>query len=254
MEAIGGFIPPSLADDDAPPRPIPIPVHDTAMPLLATTGILAALLERERSGRGQRVELSLLGASVALNAHSLVRLDDQPPQVVAFPRAFYGVYRTADGWIAIAAYAERLAHRFCDALGLPGLLEQERFRARSDRVVHGAELRGMFAERLRREPTRHWTEVLGAAGVPCGPVRERDELFDDPQVRATGLLQEVRDEELGRVTMIAPAVRLSRTPGRIGPPGRHLGADTRAVLAEAGYGDDEIAALLADGAAVARDG
>jgi formyl-CoA transferase len=253
-EAIGGFMPPGNATVDDPPRASPIPINDTAMPLLACTGILAALLERERSGRGQRVELSLLGMAVALNAHSLVRLDDQPPQVVAFPRAFYRVYETADGWIAVAAYAERLANAFCTALGMPGLLEDERFRTRADRVARNDELVGLFAPRMRTATTAHWLEVLGAAGVPCGPVRERDELFDDEQVRAMGLLSDVHDEELGQVTMIAPAVRFSRTPGSVRFAGRHLGADTREVLHELGYTDEQVGSLIENGVVVARSG
>jgi crotonobetainyl-CoA:carnitine CoA-transferase CaiB-like acyl-CoA transferase len=251
-EAVGGFMPPSALGPDECPRSNPIPINDTGIPLLACTGILAALLERERSGRGQRVELSLLGMAVALNSHSLVRLDDQPQQVMAFSRAFYRVYETADGWIAVAAYAERLAHRFCAAVGMPDLLREERFRSRADRVERNEELVGLFAPRLRTATTAHWLEVLEAAGVPCGPVRERDELFDDEQVRAMGMLAQVQDEELGRVTMTAPVVRLSRTPGTIRFPGRHLGADTRAVLAELGYADDEVARLESAGVVRSR--
>ena len=251
-EAIGGFMPPGGATPEDPPRASPIPINDTGLPLLACTGILAALLERERSGRGQRVELSLLGMAVALNAHSLVRLRYQPPQVIAFPRAFYRVYETADGWIAIAAYAERLAHRFCAALGMPGLLEEERFRSRADRVERNEEMVGLFAPRLRTAPTGHWMEVFDAAGVPCGPVRERDELFSDPQVQAMEMLTEITDPELGRVTMMAPAVRLSRTPGAVRFAGRHLGADTQGVLKELGHSPDEIAKLANDGVIVTR--
>lgn len=251
-EAIGGFMPPSGLSPDEAPRASPIPINDTGVPLLACTGILAALLERERSGRGQRVELSLLGMAVALNAHSLVRLDEQPPQVMAFPRAFYRVYETADGWIAIAAYAERLAHRFCAAIGMPDLLHEERFSSRAERVERNEELVGLFSPRIRTATTAHWVAVLEDVGVPCGPVRERDELFEDEQVRAMGMLTEVDDDELGRVTMTAPVVRLSRTPGEVRFAGRHLGADTRAVLAELGYPPDAVARLEAAGVVVAR--
>ena len=247
IEGLGGFMPPSAATEHNPPQASPIPINDTGLPLLACTGILAALLERERSGRGQRVELSLLGMTVALNAHSLVRIDDHPDTVMAFARAFYRVYRTADGWIAVAAYAEHLAHVFCDALGLPGLLNEERYATKAGRAEHNDALVELFAPRLRERTTSDWCATLGAAGVPCGPVRERDALFDDPQVYATGLLTTVDDEELGPVTMISPAVRLSRSPGAIRFPGRHLGADTRDVLAELGYGAEALAALEAAG-------
>jgi crotonobetainyl-CoA:carnitine CoA-transferase CaiB-like acyl-CoA transferase len=91
---------------------------------------------------------------------------------------------------------------------------------------------------------------MAEAGVPAAPVRERDDLFDDPHVRATGLVEEVEDEELGRLTMTAPVVRLSDTPGAIRFTGRPLGADTRAVLAELGRSEAEIARLERSGAAV----
>jgi crotonobetainyl-CoA:carnitine CoA-transferase CaiB-like acyl-CoA transferase len=253
LEAMCGFMPPGWAADGAPPKGSPIPINDTALPLLACTGILAALLERERSGIGQLVDASILGTAVALNAHSLVRLEDvdAPPQV-RFSRAFYRAYRTADGWIAVAAYAERLARRFCQAIGLPDLLDDPRFADRADRVAREDELVALIAPRLLAETTAHWDEALGAAGVPAGPVRERDELFDDPQVRALGLLEDAVDEELGRVTMIAPAVQLSRTRAVAGAPGRHLGADTREVLGELGYGAEEISRLEAEGTVVCR--
>jgi crotonobetainyl-CoA:carnitine CoA-transferase CaiB-like acyl-CoA transferase len=254
IEALGGFMPPSATTDADPvPRPSPIPINDTGMPLLACTGILAALLERERSGRGQHVELSLLGMAVALNAHSLVRLEDHPDTVMAFPRAFYRVYRTADGWIAIAAYAERLAHFLCAVLGLPGVLDDERFATKAQRFAHNEDLVALFAPRFAAKPNAHWVQTLGEAGVPCAPVRERDELFDDPQVAATGLLTTVDDAELGPVTMISPAARLSRTPGAIRFPGRHLGADTREVLTELGYDAAAVAALEQAGVIVATE-
>ena len=137
---------------------------------------------------------------------------------------------------------------------MPDLLHQERFRSRADRVERNEELVGLFAPRVRTATTGHWVAVLDDVGVPCGPVRERDELFDDDQVRAMGMLIEVDDDELGSVTMTAPVVRLSRTPGAIRFAGRHLGADTRAVLEELGYPDDEVARLEAAGWSSRADG
>lgn len=253
LEARAGFMPPGWALDGAPPASSPIPINDTALPLLACTGILAALYERERSQQGQRVEVSILGTAVALNAHALVRLEDAPPPVVTFSRAFYRAYRTADGWIAVGAYAERLARRFCAAIGLPDLLEDPRYRDRADRVARERELVERIAPIMLGKTTAEWDDLLAAAGVPAGPVRQRDELFEDPQVWALGLLEEAHDEELGRLTMMAPSVRLSRTPARMGAPGRHLGADTREVLAELGYSREAIRRLEEAGVVVARD-
>jgi crotonobetainyl-CoA:carnitine CoA-transferase CaiB-like acyl-CoA transferase len=252
LEARAGFMPPSGAAG-APPTASPIPIHDTALPLLACTGILAALIERGRSGLGQRVDATMLGTALALNAHSLVRLEEvREPMEVRFSRAFYRAYATADGWIAVAAYAERLARRFCEVVGLAGLVDDPRYAGRADRVLREAELVEVIAPRMRARSTEEWDRMLAAAGVPAGPVRERDDLFQDPQVLALGLLEEVTDDELGRVTMMGPAVRLSRTPGAVGAPGGHLGADTREVLGELGYAADEVDRLAADGVVVCR--
>jgi crotonobetainyl-CoA:carnitine CoA-transferase CaiB-like acyl-CoA transferase len=250
-EALAGFMPPSLAPPGEAPRSSPIPINDTALPLLACSGILAALIERGRSGRGQLVEASVLGTAVALNAHSLVRIESLPGHgVPTFSRAFYRAYRTADGWLAVAAYAERLAHRFCDAVGMPGLLDAPPWDDRAARVERQDELVALFAPRFLKRTTADWDDAMADAGVPAAPVRERDDLFDDPHVRATGLVEEVEDAELGRLTMTAPVVRLSDTPGTIRFTGRPLGADTRAVLAELGRSEEEIARLEEAGAAV----
>jgi crotonobetainyl-CoA:carnitine CoA-transferase CaiB-like acyl-CoA transferase len=250
-EALAGFMPPSLAPEGEAPRSSPIPINDTALPLLACSGILAALIERGRSGRGQLVEATVLGTAVALNAHSLVRIESLPGHgVPTFSRAFYRAYRTADGWLAVAAYAERLARRFCAALGMPGLLDAPPWDDRAARVERQDELAALFAPRFLERTTAEWDDALAEAGVPAAPVRERDDLFDDPHVRATGLVEEVEDAELGRMTMTAPMMRLSDTPGTIRFTGRPLGADTRAVLAELGRSEAEIARLEETGAAV----
>jgi crotonobetainyl-CoA:carnitine CoA-transferase CaiB-like acyl-CoA transferase len=252
-EALAGFMPPSLASEGQAPQSSPIPINDTALPLMACTGILAALIERGRTGRGQLVEASVLGSAVALNAHSLVRVERLPSHgVPTFSRAFYRAYRTSDGWLAVAAYAERLAHRFCAAVGLPGLLERPPWDDRAERVARQPELVEMIAPRMLERTTAEWDDLLAEAGVPAAPVQERDDLFDDPHVRATGLVEEVEDEELGTLTMTAPVVRLSGTPAAIRFPGRHLGADTREVLAELGRSPQEIDRLVAEGVAVAR--
>ncbi len=252
-EALGGFMPPSLAVGDRPPASSPIPINDTALPLLACTGILAALIERGRTGRGQFLEATILGSAVALNAHALVRVEGAPGHgTPTFSRAFYRPYRTSDGWIAVAAYAERLAHALCDVLGLPGLLDTPPWDDRAVRVEREAELVEVLSPPFLTRTTAVWDEALGEAGIPAAPVQERDDLFDDPQVRASGLVEEVEDPEVGTLLMTSPVVRLSDSPGAIRFPGRHLGADTREVLRELGRDDAAIDRLVADGAAVCR--
>jgi crotonobetainyl-CoA:carnitine CoA-transferase CaiB-like acyl-CoA transferase/acylphosphatase len=251
-QALTGFM---AQADDGEPFAGPVPVTDTAVPLLACAGILAALVSRASTGRGQLVDASLLGTAVALNAHSLVRIDDLPEHGVrTFSRAFFRPYRTADGWLVVAANAERLARSFCEAIGLPGLLDEPPWDDRAVRVEREAELVALVAPRMRERTGGEWERRLADAGVPASPVRERDALFDDPDARAAGLLAGAHDPELGTLTMTAPVLRLSETPGSIRFPGRRLGQDTRAVLRETGRTDEQIDRLVQAAAAVCEPG
>ncbi len=147
-------MPPPREGDLRAPSASPIPIHDTAQPLLALSGILAALLERERSGRGQRVECTLLGTALALNAHSLVRLEDvEEPGTMRFSRAFYRAYRTSDGWIAVAALEPHFARALGEALEI---LPLDRAR---------------LAARFAAESAQHWEAWARARDLPIVALR-----------------------------------------------------------------------------------
>ena len=141
VQGLAGFMPPGSAHPGEVPAASPIPITDTALPLLACTAILAALIERARSGRGQRVEATILGTAVALNAHSLVRIESLPTTGSApfSPRLLPGVRDGADGWVTVA-YAERMARRFCEAIGSRGLLDRPPWDDRATRSARGDEL------------------------------------------------------------------------------------------------------------------
>jgi crotonobetainyl-CoA:carnitine CoA-transferase CaiB-like acyl-CoA transferase len=245
VEALAGLVP--LDDGGGDPRPAAAPVTDTAVPLVAVNGILAALLARGRTGRGQRVETSLLAAATALNAHALVRLEDAPPGRPALTPAFARAYRTADGWLAVAAYSDALARRLCAALGVPDLLDRPGLADPVERRAHSDAIAGELGAILGRRPTDEWEEILAAAGVPAGPLGTRDALLDHPQMRANGLSVRRRDDALGTVTMAGPPARLSDTPLEAGAPAGAVGADTRAVLRELGLDDARIDTLVRDG-------
>src|SRR3954467_13574353 len=181
LQAMGGLMA-VTGEPDGRPLKVGAAVVDLVCGLLAANGIQAALLERARTGRGRHVEVSLMDSALTclLNQGTAWvaggvrprRLGNRHPSIVP-----YEVYETADRPVAIAVGNERLFGRLCAALGLGELAEDERFASNGARVEHADALAGALEAVLRREPAGHWVEVLGAAGVPVGPINEVDEAF-----------------------------------------------------------------------------
>jgi len=216
-------------------RTVPVPAHDTLAPWIMVSGILAALLERERSGRGQVVETSLLESAAALSAHRLIRDGSGEPLFNRFVGAMYRAYDTSDGRIALACYAPRLHERVLVVLGLDELLDDPRFATLEARAAHSGELAEIMGARLATETTETWRSRLAADGLPYGVVAERPfAVLDHPQAVAMGLVVEVEDPTLGPELVTGPPLRLSRTPGRTERPAPRLGEHTDEVLAEMG--------------------
>lgn len=214
-------------------RVVPVPVHDTIAPFVMVAGILAALYERERSGRGQAVETSLLEAAAALAAHRLIRDGSGEPAFNRFVSALYRPYPTADGAIALACYAPRMHLRLLEALGLGGLADDPRFATLPARARHSGELAGLVGARLAQDTTAAWRARLDAAGLPHGIVSEEPLcLLDHPEARALGLVVEVEDPTLGPELVTGPPLRFSRTPARTARPAPRLGEHTEQVLEE----------------------
>jgi formyl-CoA transferase len=213
-------------------RVMPVPPHDTVAPWIMVAGILAALLERERSGEGQRVETSLLEASAALAAHRLIREGSGEPLFNRFVGALYRPYATRDGAIALASYAPRLHERALRAIGLGDLLDDPRFADVPSRARHSTELSELIAARLLDDTTDAWRATLNEAGLPHGEVSQAPwAVLDHPDAVAMGLVVEVDDPTLGTETVTGPPLRLSRTPAVAGAPAPRLGEHTEEVLA-----------------------
>ncbi len=216
-------------------RVVPVPVHDTIAPFVMVSGILAALYERERSGRGQAVETSLLEASAALAAHRLIEDRSGEPIFNRFVSACYRPYATADGAIALACYAPSMHLRLFDALGLGDLADDPRFSTLPARARHSDALAEILGARLGERTTDEWRARLSEASLPHGRVEERPlSLLDHPDAHAIGLVVEIDDPTLGPERVTGPPMRFSRTPARTARPAPRLGEHTREVLAEIG--------------------
>lgn len=246
-QAMSGFMAANGTPETGPLRCAP-PITDLVAGLYAAFGVLAALRVRDRDGRGQAVEASMMMGMVSmlayLSAAQLATGDAPPPTGNDHPVASpYGLFRASDGGVAVAPSTAPILRRFMKTIGLEHLLDEPRFSTNADRVRHRRELNALIDEAMRHESQDVWIARLNAAGVPCGRVQTLAEVVEDPQVKAQEMVLDVPHPGHGVVRMTGFPVKLSQTPCRINRPAPDLGADTDAVLAEAGFSADEIARL-----------
>jgi crotonobetainyl-CoA:carnitine CoA-transferase CaiB-like acyl-CoA transferase len=225
-----------------------IAVADSCAGLYAAFGIVMALLERERSGVGQWVQTSLLEGLLALMDFQSARWlvagevagqagNDHPTTSPT------GVFQTTDGQVNICVVGPVMWERFCRALQRPEWLTDERFRTNRSRARHRAALNAAIAECIATRGSAHWVETLNAQGVACGPINRIDQAFADPQVQHLQLAWPAEHPTLGSMALVGQPLRSDRHRARLRTLAPEAGADTDAVLAEAGYTAAEISAL-----------
>ena len=184
------------------PMRVGIPIADLCAGLFCAQAIMLALLERERSGRGQWVQTSLLQAQIFMLDFQSARwlMDGEvPPQAgnnhpTTIPT---GVFETADGHINIGVAGEVIWRRFCEALGAPGLADHPDYATLKSRSANRDALNAEINSRTRGDSSARWIERLNQAGVPCGPIYKINEVFDDPQVQALEMVQQLSSKILG---------------------------------------------------------
>jgi crotonobetainyl-CoA:carnitine CoA-transferase CaiB-like acyl-CoA transferase len=252
VQAMGGLMA-VMGEPDGPPVLCGAPVLDTVGALMAGQGILTALLHRERTGEGQRVDVSLLAGTLLAHAARLsifLATGEEPgrwgsghPYIVPFQ-----AFEASDGWVYVAVWLDRLWAPFCDAIDNPSLARDPRFATRVDRVQRRAELTAELAPVFRARTVADWMARLEAHDVLCAPVNRYADLPRDPQIAASRLIVEQEHPRAGRFRTLDTPIRFDRTPGGIRTPAPGLGEHTDVVLAEAGLTVDEIAGLRKSGA------
>jgi formyl-CoA transferase len=158
-----------------------------------------------------------------------------------------GVYRTQDGHINIAVFGGKIWERFCEAMGAPEWVNDERSKTKAVRSVNRDWLNAGIEQRLRENTSDYWIEKLNAAGVACGRINNIRETFEEPQVQHLGMLRKVTSARLGEKVLMGQPVTLTRTPSNIVRAAPRRGEHTEEILAEAGYGPEELARMKAAG-------
>ncbi|MET0444136.1 MAG: CaiB/BaiF CoA-transferase family protein [Pseudorhodoplanes sp.] len=246
-QGMGGLMSITGAPGEGPMR-VGIPVADLTAGLFCATGILTALLERDVSGQGQWVQTSLLQAQVFMLDFQASRwlMEGEVPQQAGnnHPTSIpTGVFKTSDGYINIATTGGKIWERCAQAIGAPDLITHADYATGPDRSKNRDALNAEIERRTAQNSTNHWVETLNAAGVPCGPIYNIDQMFDDAQVKHLGLAQDVPNDQNRKITLVAQPFTLSRTPSRMAARPPEFGENTEDVLAEFGFSADEIAAL-----------
>jgi crotonobetainyl-CoA:carnitine CoA-transferase CaiB-like acyl-CoA transferase len=248
-QAAGGLISTTAVDGgDLTPVAVTIADHIASQNLVA--GILAALLARDRTGRGQRIDTSLLGGQIWAQASEYTayllsgRVAGRSNRGHPLIPGMYGIFPTADGWIAVVGVTLAAKQRFFDAIGRPELTA--RFEQPLLWPPEKAELFSLLDEAFATRSTAEWCATLRDAGVRHAPVRDHAEVVADPGPWINGYFAKVTEGD-GERSVVAPPVRFSETPAVPGAAVPELGQHTEEVLLELGYSWDEIAEMGSDG-------
>jgi len=252
VQGIGGFMSITGERDDLPgggPQKAGVAICDLMTGMYASIAVLAALTHRDRTGEGQYIDMALLDVQVAMLANmganflasgtAPKRWGNAHPNIVP-----YQTFATADGHIIVAVGNDGQYRKFVEVGGRPELADDERFASNPMRVRHRDILVPLLAEMVREKSKQAWISALEAAGVPCGPINNLDDVFDDPQVKARGICVDLPHPATGHVKLTASPMKLAVTPPQYETAPPLLGQHTDEVLGELlGYRPDQIASL-----------
>lgn len=251
-QAMGGIMSVN-GDDHAPPTPVGTFVADQVGATMLAIGILGALVARERSGVGQTVDVSLLGSQVALQSFEIThylmtgRLPRRAGRGHPHSGVLWNTFPARDGYFALAGVREDLWPQFAELVGDPALATDPRFATAPARAEHRDALMPRLDALFRRHPIVHWTKLLAAIDIACGPVRTYDEVAEDPQVLANEYITPIDYPGVGQVRVVNTPIAYGQAPCRPQGPAPELGQHTEEVLLELGYTWPAILALRDEG-------
>lgn len=256
IQGMGGLMSITGEKDELPgggPQKVGVAVTDVFTGLYATIAIQGALLERERSGQGQHIDLALFDVQAAVLANQAAnyligglvpgRLGNAHPNIVP-----YQAFATRDGFIILAVGNDAQFKKFAETAGAPQLANDKRFATNPMRVKHRELVCETVADLLKQQSSAYWLEKLESCGVPCGPINTIDQVFQDPQLLSRGMKIALPHPQAGNVDLVGNPIHYSRTPISTSKAPPTLGANTRDVLVRLlGYNDERIDELRNEG-------
>ena len=251
VQAMGGVMSITGQTGGEPTR-VGTSIGDITAGLFAATGILAAVIHREKTGEGQMVDVAMLDCQVAILENAIARYDitgeipapigNKHPSIVPFEP-----FATQDGQLMVAAGNDALWAKLCRAIGRNDMIDDPRFQTNPLRHEHYDEMRPPLAEAFQRRSTAEWQAILDEAGVPNGPINSVDAVMQDPQVLAREMVVPVDHPTAGRTRLPGIPIKMSATPGEIRSPAPLLGQHTEEILIDLfGYSQAEIDALRSE--------
>lgn len=228
------------------PVKMSISVADIGAGMFGAIGILMALEARHRTGRGQRVDTSLLEGQIAMLSYHFTAYfaSGRVPQRMgssAQGLVPYQAFQAQDEWMVVAVFTDRMWRDLCHAVGRPEWGEDPRYNSPAQRMKNRAEIVAGLGEIFRQRPRAAWEELLRPAGIPCTPVNTIDEVVQDAQVQAREMIAQVTEPIAGAIRMAGLPVKLSETPGAVTTPPPQLGAQTAEILEALGFDRETIA-------------
>ena len=247
LQGMGGLM--SITGElGGPPIKVGVAIADISGGMFASNGILVALYNREKTGKGQMVDVSLLDSQVAwltYRAGAYFASGEVPqPMGSGHPVIVpYQAFKAKDVFINIAVGNDQLWERFCKAVGLENVMNDPKFATNAKRVENREEIVKIISDLIVTRDGEEWLKILTDAGIPCGPIYTVDKIFADPQVLHREMVKELDHPKAGKIKVTGIPIKLSDTPGEVETAPPVLGQHTQEVLTELGYSDQDLEKL-----------